>query len=303
MKRYLYILISAILGATFIFSALTKLFPIQLFETALVEGYFSTWTLAPYISRAIIAFEFCLGLLLIVNFYFSKRVLQISILTLVIFTIHLVILLFTQGNQGNCMCFGNTIELTPGESIIKNLGMIAISFLLLKKHSGFNSEYKYAVLVVSAIIAILVPVVLNPPNNYVQNNPNDEAIGKSLNLGVLYEKDNKPEIDITKGKQVVAFLTLTCPHCRIAAYKFHVLKTKNPELPIFMILNGDSALLEDFFIETKSSNIPHAMLFGKDFGYRSGFKLPSIYYIENDTIVAHPKYVNIHQHELEEWIK
>lgn len=51
VMRIIKITTSSIIGALFIVSAITKLFPIQLFEAALVEAHFSNWTLAPYFEK------------------------------------------------------------------------------------------------------------------------------------------------------------------------------------------------------------------------------------------------------------
>jgi len=302
--KFLYILLSVLLGAVFIISGLTKLFPVQLFELALVDGYFSTWSLAPFSSRFIIGVEIAIGVLLILNIYFKKRLLLITLLALILFSIHLAILYFTQGDVGNCMCFGNTIKMGPLESIGKNIVLFLLAFLLYKKHDGFAFKYYKVVSISLIVIAISLPFVLNPIPQKSYDFKTDDIASKTLDINILYNNTDvvTPKIDLTKGKHIVAFISLTCPHCRIAAYKFYVLKKSNPDLPIFMVLNGDDSDLQDFFEETKSEVIPHTILLGREFVIRSGLSLPSIFLIENDTIVQHPKYVDLTQDGIETWL-
>jgi len=302
ISKVLYRLLSFVLGAVFIVSAMTKLSPVYLFELALVDGYFSNWTMAPYMARIIISFEFGLGILLLLNLYFGKRLLKVVMLVLGIFTIHLVILYALQGNTGNCMCFGNVIKMKPVESIIKNIVLFGITFLLFKKHEGIKWNYSIVILIVSIIISLLVPFVLRP----VFSKEKLEALGRnaeniSLNLNVL-NQNNSSNVELNSGKHVVAFLSTGCSHCKLAAYKLALIQKENPELPIHLIF-ADSLHFKEFTEEAKSADLPYSFLGGVEFFVRTaGGRTPTIYYVENDTARQSVNYMILSTSDITQWV-
>jgi len=73
--RYLKIIsvvFSILLGLIFLFSAYSKLFPIEPFEYSFVELGISNWKSSIIIARLFIAFEFACGLLLLFNLWLKK---------------------------------------------------------------------------------------------------------------------------------------------------------------------------------------------------------------------------------------
>ena len=293
------IIASSIIGVIFIVSAITKLFPIQLFESALVEGYFSNWNFAPFTARIIIAFEFLLGSLLLFNLYFAKRVLKVSIATLIVFSIHLLIVIVTEGNTKNCMCFGNIIILSPLASIFKNILLIVMFFILYKFHNGILPKKPNRILLFLTIFSIAVPLTQPFQTNTISNN--DDVVGNHLFLERV--TDTADHGNLAQGKHIIAFMSFTCSHCKIAAYKLHVMKKKNPDLPIFLFFYGNESNLAGFLFETKTHTIPNALLSDVDFVYRSGVRLPAIYFVDADTIVKKVNYTTLHQDDIEKWLR
>ena len=124
----------------FIFSAYTKLIPIEAFEKQLVDQGITNWCFAPILARCIISIEFFLGIAFLQNHYFKKFILPATALMLVVFCVHLIYQISTQGNSGNCGCMGQIIPMTPLQALIKNiitLGMmvyIYINYINTKVH-------------------------------------------------------------------------------------------------------------------------------------------------------------------------
>ena len=65
----LLILLSIALGATFLYSAYTKLFPIQQFEYTMVEFAHMPWLMAAIGARILIGLEAGLGGLILLHFF------------------------------------------------------------------------------------------------------------------------------------------------------------------------------------------------------------------------------------------
>ncbi|MFY8029553.1 MAG: MauE/DoxX family redox-associated membrane protein, partial [Bacteroidia bacterium] len=163
LKKILFAVISLFLGAMFIFSAYTKLFPIEIFEFSFIEIKVANWTTAPFIARLFLALEFFLGILLLLNWNAGNRMLaKFTIMLLGVFTIYLIAIIFFQGNSGNCGCFGNYIKMTPLESIIKNIVLISLASVLLLQDRQDNLSSKKYIILSCAIASIATPFVVNP---------------------------------------------------------------------------------------------------------------------------------------------
>jgi len=124
MKKILSILLSISIGLLFIFSAITKLIPMEPFEYQFVDIGVASWKTAPYIARIFIGIEFFIGFLLILNIALKKFTLKVSIAFLVFLTGYLIYKIIIDGNAGSCGCFGEALPMSPLEGIIKNVILI-----------------------------------------------------------------------------------------------------------------------------------------------------------------------------------
>lgn len=295
--------LSILTGLLFLYSAYTKLLPIQTFEYTLVEFVHMPWWLAAVSSRVLVGLEAALGTLLVFNvFGTGKWVLKLSLAVLIAFSIYLVYLWATVGNDVNCGCFGDVIWMSPSSSLIKNVLIIIVLVLLQKFHSGVNKVWaKYAGIGVFAIVTIL-PLFVYPIPTTKPSFLNEDKY--ELDLSAIYEHEERtpPAIDVRKGKHIVAFMSLTCPHCKMAAYKMQLMQKDNPDISMLLVLNGDSTDLKPFWEKTKAENIPNTMLYGKDFVSLSGLNLPAIYWVNDSWVEARTNYIDLNQAAIEEWL-
>lgn len=303
------ILVSIGLGIVFIFSGWTKLDPvIETFEFTFVDIGIGNWYTAPVMARLMIGLEFLIGFLLITGFRLRRFTLPLAGGLLLFFCIYLVIQIAVSGNSGNCGCFGETYKMSPGMAIVKNIIMLLAGGFIYWLCEGWSGKYNTLFLSFSGLTALVLPFILNPVDySYTSNNLN-EAVNYKLELNLLYEpadssKVEIPKVDVRKGKQVVAFLSLSCPHCRIAAKKFHLIKKNNPDLPVYFVLNGDKADYNLFVEDTKADNIPYSYCLGETFVKLAGVKLPRIYYLENGIVIKKVDYYELNQYNIEDWIK
>jgi hypothetical protein len=305
LKRITVGFISVLLGIAFIFSAYIKLFPIEFFEFSFVEINVANWLMAPFMARLFISLEFFLGILLLLNFNGGNHLLaKATLVLLIFFTIYLFAIFAIQGNSGNCGCFGTYIKMTPLESILKNIVLMSftgILFLVPQKNNISNAKF---VVLATAISSLVTPFVLNPIST--NHPPSDIEINYSLKLEALYssEKDHKPNVDLRKGKKVVAFLSLTCPHCKLGAQKLNIIHDQHPELPIYFILNGEEAELKSFLEESKTKTISYSFMTLKEgFIENAGLNLPSILWVNNLKVENRTKYTELDADALISWFE
>jgi hypothetical protein len=261
-------------------------------------------SVSPFIARAMIGIEFLIGALLILNVNLKKHTYKFSIAILVFFSVYLLLLILLVGNKGNCGCFGSYIEMTPLQALVKNLIMLVLLFILKNQQVGWEIHNKY-INYVFTILAIVLPFILNPIKlDYSEEYLNKAENNYKLELDSLYANAtvNVPSSKLSVGKQIIVFMSLTCPHCRVAAKKIRIIHERNSSIPFYFILNGDEEKLKSFYEETHSEDIAYCMLGAKTFIGLAGLRLPQIYLVNNSIVEHSIDYYTLNQSELEKWL-
>jgi hypothetical protein len=295
-----------IIGLLFIYSGYTKLYPIEPFEFTFVDLGIASWRTAPFIARFLIGLEFFIGLLLIFGISIKRFTIFLTSITLILFSVYLIIIMIINGNNGNCGCFGTAISMTPLQALIKNTVMLLACFFIYKGFDGFNyKKFNKWIIGLLAISSFTMPHVLN----YIDFEYSSSYLTKKedhfkLELDSLYKnaKINTPPKSLSKGKHIIAFMSMTCSHCRIAAKKMRLMKEKNKNLPIYFVLNGDTSKIKPFFDDTKAQNINYSLLNGKSFVYLAGLQMPTIYLVNNEIVENWITYLDLDQSEVEKWL-
>lgn len=307
IRKVSLIFFCTLIGVVFVFSGYTKLYPVEPFEFTFVDLGIINWQMAPFIARLMIGAEFLIGILLIFNIDLRKITYKLSIGILLFFCIYLILLIAIVGDKGNCGCFGTYLEMTPSQALIKNVLMILILFVLHKYHEGWELYKKYRfVFPFLLVVSVVMPFILNPVElDYSEAYLNKPENNYKLELDSLYlnAQIKTPPKMLSHGKHIIAFMSLTCSHCRIAAKKIRIISERNPEIPFYFILNGDNAEdLRSFFEDTHTENIPYSILKGKPFLYLAGPSIPSIYLVNNGMVEHDVNYMELDQKELEKWL-
>ncbi len=145
------------LGVMFLFSGISKLFPIEAFEVVTWQQGVVSLELAPYFSRLMISFEILLGGLFLIGYKMRKFTLPASFLLLVAFTGYLIIIEITGKGGENCGCFGELLPMTGIESIIKNILFIGMAvYLFITSGVEKKSSYLYIAAGYVVIFAVLI---------------------------------------------------------------------------------------------------------------------------------------------------
>ena len=308
-------LLCSIIGFLFVFAGYTKACaplpyssPIEPFEFTFVDLGFINWRLAPFMARILIGVEFFIGLLLLFNFNPRKISYKLGIGILVFFSGYLLVLLAMKGNVGNnCGCFGSYFKMSPLQALLKNLIMLAVLFVLYKYHSGWDLKNKSKYLmVVLFLTSFAMPFIWNPVElNYSEAYLNRPEENFKIELDTLYNNAELtiPPRSLSQGKQVIAFLSLTCSHCRTAAKKIRIMHERNPEIPFYFVLDGkDDEPLKKFFDDTHTENISHCALSDRSFVYLAGTVVPTIYLVNNSVVEHDLDYMILDQTEVEKWL-
>lgn len=290
------------LAAVFGYSAYTKIGPpdyAQTFTWTFIDMGINSQLWAGVLARVMVGLEIMIALYLLAHIFLRSVTYPLTIGLLVIFCIHLAIQIALFGNDGNCGCFGDAVSMTPLEGILKNLIMIAVAVVLYFIYPA--SPYKkpeWILALTIAMASIIAPFVIDP---LMGDTP--KVVKQSINMDALYELEQPPKVDLRKGKHIVVYMSLMCPHCRKAAKKLVIVQKNNPEIPIYVVLTGDQENKAKFFSDTKAYSLPYVFLEDQAaFRAMAGDGVPAIYFINNSVIERDANYFQLDPQYMKEWL-
>jgi hypothetical protein len=291
-KSIIGFIILLLLSGVFIFSAVAKFNSIEPFEWTFMDMGLPNG-IAFFLARFFIGFEFLLAFFMLGHIYLKKLTYPLTNLFLIAMTLYLVILLVTKGNKVDCGCFGDALPMSPAVSIGKNVIMIGIILLLTKIYPIQPYKFQIPISVLGGLAMLALPFIFVP---YSQN-------PSPIQIDALYQNPkNAPSVDLRKGKHLVAFMSLGCPHCRHAASIFNDVYTADSTAPIFMILSGQPEDTIDFFKETASQKVPHYLFTNHDeFMKMAGKYVPQIFWVNNGIKERKLTYMQLNNDLLNTW--
>ncbi len=304
VKRSVGFVLLMLLAGLFLFSGISKLYAFSEFSWHIMDAGVTNLTTAAILARTLIGCELLLGIFLLAHLYLKSFTLHAVIGVLLLFSLYLFSLLLQRGNAGDCGCFGDAYAMSPVGGIIKNIIAAAVAFVLyyiypIKPYK--NAEWIAAF---GGMASMALPFILFPLS--LQNKA--EVVHETVYLAPLYASSNPkntpPDIDLRSGKQIVAFLSLTCPHCKKAAYSLQIIERQHPEIPIYLVLNGNPALLKDFLKETDASRVPYSLFQGgQEFIKMAGESVPAIYWINNGIAERESNIFQLDPDEMQAWLQ
>ena len=170
----------------------------------------------------------------------------------------------------------------------------------MKEGRAFNWRFSKIINISLLILSFTLPHVLNPIDLISARNLNVEATSFALDVDLINDNamSSTWEGDLAEGKHVVAFLSMTCAHCRTTALKMHVLKKENPEFSFLMVLNGKIDKLSDFLADTRSDNLPLLRLSADPFSKLTGGRVPLIVFVNDGEVQRILKLPELNNKEL-----
>lgn len=266
-------ILQLLLGITFLFSAYTKAVGPGFFEITLMDqGIAPDRIIASYLARFFIGLEFALGFLMLLPFY-VKRLMQFTFFLLGGFTLHLIYL-WSIGDTDNCGCFGEMISMTPEQSIIKNMIMLAIAFVVFRLAQ--TKKIKIIIPIVFSAATILSMWIILPIPNH-----------KEFPFESFTHFETRGRVDLSSGENLVAIFNLDCEHCQQAATELGELKRNQenfPELYVLYFQEG-STTVEDFESITQSS-FPYDLIEVNTFFDLIGDSPPRVYHLKDGKVLG-----------------
>ena len=231
------------IGSMFIIAAILKLMSIDEFEIYVYSFDILNFLFTTLFSRLLIVGELLIGLLLIFKMCY-KFTWRATLGVQILFTLFLVYVMIFR-NDDNCHCFGELVELSPMESIVKNVVVIGGLFFVkttrlqdYKTTSGLIYFRK-----VLLVIAIIVPFVVTPMDSVYKMIYSSEKEISTVDLYESFDKvvamdfiDNDIVFDSisvfeAKGDKIVAIVSSGCKYCRLGVKKLSLMMKNNGVSP------------------------------------------------------------------------
>jgi len=267
------------LGLIFIVSAILKLKTIDDFELYIFSIDIFALDVSILIARLIIGFELLLGIMLCLNIY--KAIVNISIFITLSFTAFLLYKVFA-GDIENCQCFGSKISLTPMQSVLKNIIILAGLFWV-RNSNYFTIKYKKIITSILFLTSLTTPNIVSPP---------DFLYYKEYSLYATYDSESfenfmvKSKLKDKKNeKQIICFLSTKCKLCYLAAKKISTVVNNHEiakEMILYVFIESDEIL--EFLEDTKSTDIPYMQLPEKELLSITQGGVPLLILYENKVI-------------------
>ena len=279
-----------LIGLVFITSAIFKLIGIDAFEVYMFSLQWFNLPVASVIARLIISVEFIIGIFFITNIQF-KLISKITFGLLIYFCIFLIIQILS-GNKENCHCFGEIIQLNPTSSLIKNLLLLFILFLI-RRDSGYNIKYSSSIALFVLVFAIAFPMLYSPPYFAVKW---PQMPTSTLEIAAKRAQNNQllQTQQAASGKKIICFLSVSCSYCVNGANKMAIIAENNQlNDEILFVFTGDEMLLPEFLEKSNAPRFNYVFLPMRDFFSIAGPSIPSIYLSDNGKFIHQFNYKNI----------
>lgn len=247
MLNILLIFIRIFLGIVFIFSGISKLFPIEYFDLILLEiKWIPVWSI-PFLSRFIIGAEILLGLFIFLNFNPKHLILKTILIVLIGFSALMVYQWIGLDKSDNCGCFGDLISFSPKESLLKNIMLMLITGVLLAYTSA--AKFKKWWLSLPIFIACLAsPFIIEP---FSLSKSTEATEMGYLDFKSISGLSNIESAAMEKGRWIIPIFSANCIHCRRVAKQLNILAERKPKNQIHSIIIGSEAGLQDFMDGTE----------------------------------------------------
>lgn len=313
-----------VIGSLFIVSAISKLFPIEAFDSAIVNQEITNWNIAPYLSRFIISVELFLGISFFITPFVKKIAVPFSFLLLLVFCVHLTYLIATGSGSKNCGCFGELIPMSSLESLIKNLVLFFLLFLL-NKYFLFEKQlnYSFAFAVFSIVFAGMFLIFQVKPYNIPPKDETKELKNNSVVTFSPAQSQKKSDVDqvttetsieeqktsneklkiksvfasfrefsenqmvnLDKGIKLVCLFSLDCEDCMETAHKMGNAKKEWSNFPpLYILFLGSEDQVNNFF-DAAAITFPYKIISPQSFFPLIKNYPPRIVLLNNGNIIG-----------------
>lgn len=275
-----------VIGLVFILSAVLKYLSIEAVDLFFFDHKLLPWVLTTFASRLLIAFEAIVGLMLVVGIY-PKITKVLTFITLIGFTVYVILKPFLfDVSQENCFCFGDKIQFSDTQTIIKNIILILMA-LTLNWAKAWKPKYKKYIFTGIIVLILGVTFIIKPPD-FIQAKIYKHSV--EINTEVFeYVKslDNVKALNLDKGRKVLCWYGTGCKYCKRAAKKIDIIIDRHSlnKEDFVEIFGGKEKPLTEFYKESGTDPLNTTFISVIPFINTTNGVMPVIFLLDNGEIV------------------
>lgn len=294
------LVVRMLLGAFFIVSAVSKWLDIDHFEIYVFSYNILPLNLSFLAARLLIVAECVVGIALMANIW--KRLVDVTtMLMLAAFTLFLGYATLI-GRTDSCHCMGSVLQIDPTQSILKNAGlMLAMVFAMGSKPWKWRPKwYVWLPIMLAPAVALFIN---SAPDNWLFGASEEVFNQEELDKAISPEGELAP-LAIDKGNYVLAFLTPTCPYCKMADEKLaHICSRHELDSTAFVYLTPrEDSTVALLTIDTTSFIRPSHIIDVMTWSMITYGQRPMIFLIEDGKVKATCHYRNINEQQIVEFL-
>ncbi len=299
--KWRYYLLRLLLAAFFLFSALSKLQDIDLFEIYIYQLGIFDFVLSSWIARLIISFELYLGVGFLSGLHLKTfcKLGTIGILSFSVF--HLYNIFFRE--EANCFCFGELINIPSEQSLMLNFVVLIFIFLVRRRPSQSGKWFRLSHAIMLAI-ALITSVIVSPPDHLISKGFSESEVDRKALQEII--DNNLLPVELSHGKQVLCFYSTNCKFCRLSSSKIGAAFRRH-DIPVMRhhaIFMDDSAdNIEEFVKETAGVRSNDYFLARGPFLKITKGRMPLIVLLQDGRIVEKWHYRSIDENRLEQFFQ
>lgn len=263
-----------VFAGIFIFSATAKLLAADSFEVYLYQLGIFSFDWSAWVARLLIGLELFIALGFLTRACF-RTIWWIALVSLFFFSVFLLYGLILTDDT-NCFCFGELLSMSPGESLIKNLVLFLLLFIL-RKTEGQRTRFSLGLFIVSAIISIAAPVIISPPDNLLPGRITPAEMDQAA-FNEALEENLLPQ-ELAEGKRLICFYSTSCKFCRLSSSRISASFRKydlNDSAMFQVFLGHNEAAATAFLEETEGLQTDYTFMNQKDFLKITRGRLPLV---------------------------
>lgn len=274
------------IGLVFILSAVLKLLSIEAVDLFFFDHKLLPWVLTTFASRFLIGLETIIGLMLIFGIYHKlTKILTFS--TLIMFTIYVILKpFFFDVTNENCYCFGDKIQFSDLQTIIKNIILIILA-LTLSWAKSWKSKFQKYILIGIIFITLGAIFTVKPPDFIQAKIYKHSVYIRPEVFEYVKGLDQVKKLNIDKGRKVVCWYSTGCKYCKRAAKKIDVIIDRhNLNKDSFVeIFGGKEKPLNEFYKESGTETLKYTFIPVIPFINTTHGNMPVIFLLEEGKIV------------------
>lgn len=294
------LVVRMLLGAFFVFSAVSKLIGIDEFEVYLFSFNVLSLNFSLLLARLVIVAEILVGIGLMSNMF--KRIVDVAgLMMLVGFTLFLGYAALI-GRTDSCHCMGSFLEIDPTQSLFKNaLLLVVMTFAMGSRPWRWQPRwFVWAPILVAPFVIIFC---ISCPDNWLFG-PSEEVYNVEEFDAHKGVDGDMSSLGLYQGRHVVAFLTPGCPYCRMADEKLtHICRRNDLDSSAIVYLtpalDSTVAMLS---IDSTTFIRPAYNISGKTYSLITYGQRPMIFLIEDGEVKATYHYRNINEKQIIDFI-